>query len=99
MALPRDIKDQILDIIGKVLKANHRVILFGSYATGKENQFSDIDISIDARIPLDTAMWSIIEESFEESSIIQKIDVVDYHRVKKEFRDIIDRDGINLLDC
>ena len=55
-----------------------------------------IDIAIKVNSPLPPAKRSMIEEKLEESSIIQKVDVVDYHRIKDDFKKFIDNEGIKL---
>ena len=99
MKLSDSTKQKIIASIQKTLPedTHYKVILFGSYAKETATKFSDIDIAIKANMPLDTAKWSMIEELLEEDDILQKIDVVDYHRVKIDFQKIIDLEGIKLF--
>ncbi|MCK5099938.1 MAG: nucleotidyltransferase domain-containing protein [Desulfobacteraceae bacterium] len=100
MKLTNDIKQKIITSIQKILSVDtkYKVILFGSYAKGAATNLSDIDIAINGTSPLDTAKWSMIEELLEEEDILQKIDVVDYHRVKTDFQKIIDLEGIKIFE-
>ena len=93
--LPSNIEKKLLSSISTHLSAKspYSVILFGSYAKGTQKATSDIDVAIKGSSPLDLATWVKIEGSLEESSIPQKVDVIDYHRVSKEFQQLIDREG------
>ena len=96
MKLELSLAKQILAIISSFINNDCEIILFGSYAKGKASVSSDIDIAIKTKLPLEPATWSLIEEKFEESDIIPRIDLIDYQRVKTAFQQVIDRDGINL---
>jgi len=98
MNLPIKTKNFIIETIKKALKKEslYQIILFGSYAKGEEHENSDIDIAIQTPNPLDPALWSLIKESFEESNIIQEVDVIDYQRVHASFKKKIDEQGIVL---
>ena len=90
-------KSDILALIFQFLNKDEiEVILFGSMATHKENQFSDIDIGI-----LDIANSSNfnsqlnkIKEALEEGQIPYKIDVVNLNLAKDEFKKIALKDKI-----
>ena len=95
--LSSTIQKYILETLFQFIDKNSfEIIIFGSYATGKIHDKSDIDIALKGRLPLDSAAWSKVEEAFRESSLKQKVDIVDYHRVKKDFQKIIDQTGICL---
>jgi predicted nucleotidyltransferase len=75
---------------------NDKIILFGSFAKGVARPSSDIDIAIKSQNPLPLAAWQELISSFEESSFLKSVDVVDYRRVSEDFQKIIDRDGVDL---
>ena len=94
--LPKDLEQKILKILKKYCPKDTEFILFGSFTSGKYTDKSDIDVAIKGQQPLDTAIWTKIEEAFEESDITRKVDVLDFYRVKKEFQEVINKTGINL---
>lgn len=96
MGLSSAVKSHILKTLTTAIEGDPKVILFGSYAKGTQHKHSDIDIAIKADGPVNTAQWTQAEELLEESSIPQKIDLIDYHRVKKGFQELIDKEGIPL---
>ena len=66
-----------------------RIYLFGSQATGESDRRSDIDIGIDCngkKIPL--AELQRIREKVEDTTMLQKIDIVDFNAVSEAFRSI-----------
>ena len=91
MTLSEEKKQKILGYIQKHLKGEepYEVLLFGSYATGKAHSKSDIDIAIKAQQKLSLSKWQKLESALEESDIIEKIDVVDFHRASEGFQKII----------
>lgn len=74
-----------------------KVLLFGSYAKGVANETSDIDLAIIYPGKLPLSLWAKVEESLENSDIPKKVDLVDYSRISGDFRQIIDRDGIEFF--
>ena len=92
--LSKETRSFIVKSIQDILAHDAQIILFGSYARGSHTPKSDIDIAIKSSGPLDSGKWSLIEEIFEESDLTQKVDIVDYHRVKPDFREVIDLEGI-----
>lgn len=96
MKLSSQLQTQITQIISKFLEGNYTIYLFGSYAKGTATKFSDIDIAIDLGRPLDTKVWSLLDEAFSESDILQKVDLVDIHRAKESFKKIILEEGVEL---
>lgn len=97
MSLSEEVLTFIISTIRKNFSASeYEIILFGSYAKGEEKKNSDIDIAIKGKGPLPLAKWQLVDSAFEESYLKQKIDVVDYYRVQKDFQKIIDDTGILL---
>jgi len=80
MEISEKIKKQILDIIFKYIDKNScDVFLFGSYASEKARQSSDIDIGIDCNKKLSlTELLTIKEDLNENVDILRKIDIVDF---------------------
>lgn len=88
---------KINSVLEKYLSKEHQVIFFGSYINGTPHQNSDIDIAIKGPNKLNPSQWAKMEEDFEQSDILQKIDIVDYHRVTAEFQKIIDETGVEYM--
>jgi type I restriction enzyme S subunit len=66
----------------------YRVFLFGSRATGSAGERSDIDIGIDGPTPVSRAALAAIHDEREEAPTLYTIEVVDFARVSKRFRQI-----------
>lgn len=68
-----------------------RVVFFGSRVKGNAEKYSDLDVAVRCleKIPLD--VLSRLNEVFAQSDLPYKVDLVDYQRVDKEFREIIDQ--------
>jgi predicted nucleotidyltransferase len=90
-------KEQILKIIFQFLNKDQiDVILFGSMATEKQTQHSDIDIGIFSSHTNSTFESSLarINEAFEESNIPYKIDLINLNSAKEEFKTVALKDKI-----
>lgn len=85
------------DKMTRVLKAlfpDAKIILYGSRARGDARENSDIDIAIDAGKKVSRHDINEARSMFEESNIIFKIDIIDYHAVSEILQKQIDKDGI-----
>lgn len=97
MNLSQEVVQFLVTNIQRYFPANeYQIILFGSYAKGKERENSDIDIAIKGNGPILKSKWQEAASFFEESYLKQKVDLVDYHRVSQDFQEVIDREGIRL---
>jgi type I restriction enzyme S subunit len=67
---------------------------FGSRATWKANQYSDLDLALvsEKQIPLNTL--SNIQEDFDDSALPFKVDIIDLSTTSEKFRTIIERDRV-----
>ncbi|MCB9072512.1 MAG: nucleotidyltransferase domain-containing protein [Bdellovibrionaceae bacterium] len=83
-------------ILKRLAPETVQIFLFGSYAKGVANDKSDIDIAIKMRGPLPAGKWALLEEDFENSDLLPKVDLVDYYRVTDGFKKIIDEQSIPL---
>jgi predicted nucleotidyltransferase len=71
------------------------VYLFGSWARGAQRPTSDIDVAIEsAEPPLPRALLASLREALEESTIPNRVDVVDLAETDAAFRDRVRREGI-----
>lgn len=82
-------KEKIKRIVKSNLKIPHyKVFIFGSRANGKATNRSDYDIGIEAEEKISALTLGQIGEELNNLPILQKIDVVDFSTVGKEFKNI-----------
>src|SRR3970282_2624261 len=63
------------------------VYLFGSWARGAQRPTSDIDVAIESAEPLPRALLASLREALEESTIPNRVDVVDLAETDGAFRE------------
>ena len=73
------------------------VYLFGSWARGTQRPTSDIDVAIESAEPLPRALLASLREALEESTIPNRVDVVDLAETDTAFRDRVRREGIRWI--
>lgn len=66
----------------------YHVFLFGSRATGKAGERSDIDLGIEGPRPVPRPALTAIQDELEEAPTLYSFDVVDFARVPEKFRRI-----------
>ena len=66
--------------------------IFGSRATGKHKNTSDLDICILGPDPLDFRLLSDLKDSFISSPLPFRVDIVDHQSLSGELKEIIDRE-------
>jgi predicted nucleotidyltransferase len=64
----------------------YRTVLFGSWASGKARERSDIDIGIQGPSSVDPAVMQRIREACDALPTLYTIELVDLARVPPEFR-------------
>ena len=85
-------EEQILGMISRTIQAHqvdlhgHRVILFGSRATGTAKPRSDFDIGVDGPTPLPQKVFDQLADEFEELPTLYSIDWVDLQKTSPQFR-------------
>ena len=90
------IKPAEFDFIHATLKdffPQAKIIFFGSRVTGKAKKYSDLDIAIDNRQPIDLVTLAKIKAVFADSDLPYKIDIVDWWRISPEFQQVIVAQG------
>lgn len=65
--------------------SGYRVFIFGSRASDRHHPYSDIDIGIKGDQPVGRESLMKIQESFDNSSLPIRIDIVDFSRVSPDF--------------
>jgi predicted nucleotidyltransferase len=78
-------KDIVLGIIDK---NNTTVFLFGSRSDGSSRFNSDIDIGLLSNIPIEEKILIRIREALDDSIVPFSIDLVDFNKCDKRFREI-----------
>ena len=96
-----DLRPDHWDIVRGILRRHvpgRKVLAFGSRATWTAKEYSDLDLAVlgDKPLPLDVA--SALAESFVESDLPFKVDVVDWASTSKNFRKVIERDYVVLVE-
>jgi len=84
--------DIVLGILEKHIQNGYAVV-FGSRYEGNVKDYSDLDLAI-AKHDQTSFTWKEVadlKESFEESDLNFRVDVIDYWETTKEFRQIIDK--------
>ena len=87
-----DLAPEQLAIVQRLLAAHVpecEVRAFGSRVTGKTKPHSDLDIALlgPARLPL--GRLAALREAFAESELPIRVDVIDWHAILENFRNII----------
>ena len=80
-----------LDILKKTSKfyfpkEEYQVFIFGSWAKGTNQKFSDIDIGIIPKKTLNIDKKNAFQSCLENSEIPYLIDIVDFNTVSKQFK-------------
>lgn len=84
-------------IIRNILRAHVpdcTVWAFGSRATGRAKQYSDLDLAISGKKPLGIDLAAQLAEAFAESDLPYKVDIVDWATASEAFRKVIERDRV-----
>ena len=92
-----DIRPDHWEIVRGILKKHvpqYTVWAFGSRATWKAKEFSDLDLAIITDQPLPLSISASLSEDFSESDLPYKVDVVDWATTSESFRKIIERDKV-----
>lgn len=94
------LNDKELLVVRAILRAhlapNTKVSVFGSRASGKAKPWSDLDLMIDAQMPLPIELLAALAEAFEESELPWKVDLVDRQTVDCSFAEVIAQSQVEL---
>ncbi len=89
---PIDIRPGDWQIVRTILREHipkRRVLAFGSRVNGSARKFSDLDLVIVGNTPLSIRKSAALDDSFVESDLPFKVDVVDWAYTDEDFRKII----------
>lgn len=78
----------VRDILKKYI-AQYDVWAFGSRVKGPHKPYSDLDLVVMSNQPLEIGVYSDLVDSFTESDLPWKVDIVDWSTTSDTFRDII----------
>lgn len=83
--------DQQRDILQTIKRffPNARIFAFGSRITKTASPYSDLDIAIDAGIPLTWSQLALLKQTFSDSDLPFQVDLVDMALVDPEFQQLI----------
>jgi type I restriction enzyme S subunit len=87
--LPADHRRLVLTILRAHLPDGAEAWVFGSRATGRARQYSDLDLAIDAGRPLTLDELARLSEAFRDSDLPYRVDLVDWQSVDDDFRRLI----------
>jgi uncharacterized protein len=89
------IKDKELMIrLLEALFPGVKIYLFGSRARGTNRPTSDIDLAIDAGRAVSYLEVARARNVLDALYVAEKIDVVDFHSVPQQLRDVILKEGV-----
>jgi predicted nucleotidyltransferase len=94
-----DVRADHLQIIKAILDHHipeYEVFAFGSRATGKARNTSDLDLCIRGENPLGLGKLSDLKDAFSESNIPYKVDVVEWVKLPESFQKSIQENHILL---
>lgn len=74
----------------------NEVVIFGSRALDKNRPYSDVDICLKAKKPVPALVLSQLGEELENSDIPYMVDLVDYHSMSEQFRQVAMKKVISL---
>ena len=88
---------EVLEILKQHFK-DGRVLAFGSRCKGTHKKFSDLDLAFvkNDQSPLSISEQACLRLAFEESDLNFRVDVVDYWGVTDNFRQIINKDCVEI---
>jgi predicted nucleotidyltransferase len=93
------LKDSEIQFIKKTLGEclpEAKFYIFGSRAIGVAKKYSDLDLLISSKNILPLSLLSQLKETFIESNLPFKVDIVDEHRITKTFLDKIKTQWVSL---
>ena len=96
---PIDINPNHLETIQRILEEHVpdcEVRAFGSRAKWNAEDYSDLDLAVVGEQPLNWRVLSMLKDALEESTLPFRVDVLDWHDISDNFREMIKADCILL---
>lgn len=94
----RDLDKEKVVAVLHALFPKAKIHLFGSRAAGHATHGSDVDLALDAGEKIDFVALDEAKRVLKELNVIQSYDLVDYHDVRQEIRDSIDKQKVLWFD-
>jgi type I restriction enzyme S subunit len=95
--LAADHRRLVLRILRAHLPDGAEAWIFGSRATGRARQYSDLDLAIDAGRPLTLDETARLSEAFRDSDLPYRVDIIDWNGINDRFRQLIAAQRIPLF--
>lgn len=92
-----DLKPHDWDELRRILETylpDYTVWAFGSRVTGKAKPYSDLDLAVVGRQPLSWSEMARLTETFDESDLTIRVDLVDWATAGDAFKERIERDKV-----
>ena len=87
---------QIIQAIFKEMLPGVPIWVFGSRVNGTKKPYSDLDLVIVGAEKIDQKLYYKIQDKLEESELSFRVDVLDWHRISAEFKNIIQKNYLIL---
>ena len=94
-----DLSPRNLELVKRVLRDHVpgcEVRAFGSRAKWTAKDYSDLDLAVIGESEIESATLAQLKEAFEDSALPMRVDVLDWHDISAEFREVIERDSVEL---
>lgn len=85
------VTDILLQYLGEI-----PIYVFGSRATATPKPFSDLDLLIRGEKAIDAALLYQIKDAFADSDLPIRVDLVDWHQIQDNFKEIIEKNCVEL---
>ena len=95
-SLPERLRQQLHELAGKYRQKEMRLFVFGSFARGDQRTTSDLDIGIEWERKRSEKLFTKLYNEIQELPTIRKIDLVDFEKAEKNFKDTASKDKIYL---
>jgi uncharacterized protein len=95
-----DLKPHELEVMRNILNRfvpDAEIIVFGSRIHGTAKPWSDLDLAIKSKSALDWKLFAEIKETFQESELPFRVDVLDWNEIADAFRRAIETKGYEIL--
>ena len=89
-----DLSTHHLEIVLQILDQHvphSEVRVFGSRHKGTTKSYSDLDLVIVGESKLDHKTLGDLKEAFERSTLPFRVDLLDWHTISPEFKQVIDQ--------
>jgi predicted nucleotidyltransferase len=88
--------DQVRDILRQIVPGVE-VLVFGSRVHGKAKPHSDLDLVLRGDDKISDQRMGELQESFSESDLPFRVDLVDWNGISPEFQKVIEERGFERL--